>query len=100
MLYQLNRSYSAIVAMPINGTNYVNILDINNYDSFMNALEFTILPTMNPFPGPKSVLVVDNAAVHNRVSMYIMCSRFGVILIFLSVNTFYFNPIELLFNVT
>ena len=66
----------------------------------MNALEFTILPTMNPFPGPKSVLVVDNAAVHNRVPMYIMCARFGVILIFLSVYSFDFNPIELLFEVT
>jgi hypothetical protein len=86
--------------MSINGTNSVNILDINNADSFMNALEFNILPTMNPFPGPKSVLVVDNAAVHNRVPMYIMCARFGVILIFLSVYSFDFNPIELLFNVT
>jgi len=60
--------------MSINGTNSVNILDINNADSFMNALEFNILPTMNPFPGPKSVLVVDNAAVHNRVPMYIIVS--------------------------
>ena len=66
----------------------------------MNAQEFTILPTMNPFPGPKFVLVVDNAAVHNRVPMYIMCARFGVILIFLSVYSFDFNPIELLFEVT
>jgi hypothetical protein len=86
--------------MSINGTNCVNILDISNADSFMNAQEFTILPTMNPFPGPKFVLVVDNAAVHNRVPIYIMCARFGVILIFLSVYSFDFNPIELLFNVT
>lgn len=86
--------------MSINGTNSVDIIDINDADSFLFALEFIILPTMNHFPGPKSVLVVDNAAVHNRVRMYILCARFGVILIFLSVYSFDFNPIELLFNVT
>ena len=58
--------------MAINGTNSVDIIDINNAYSFLFALEFSILPTMNPFPGPKSVLVVDNAAVHNRVKMYIL----------------------------
>jgi ABC-type Fe3+-siderophore transport system permease subunit len=86
--------------MSLNGVNSVDILDINDGDSFLFVLGFSILPTMNPFPAPKSVLVVDNAAVHNRVQMYLLCARFGVILLFLSVYSFDFNPmIELLFGI-
>jgi hypothetical protein len=66
--------------MSLNGVNSVDILDINDGDSFLFVLEFSILPTMNPFPAPKSVLVVDNAAVHNRVQMYLLCARFGVLI--------------------
>ena len=81
--------------MSLNSVNSVDILDINDGDSFLFVLEFSILPTMNPFPAPISVLVV-----HNKVQMYLLCARFGVILLFLSVYSFDFNPIELLFGIT
>ena len=55
---------------------------------------------MNPFPAPKTVLVVDNAAEHNRVQMFLLCARFGVILLFISVYSFDFNPfLELVFGI-
>ena len=92
-------SVSAIATMSINGTNTVSIIGINDAESFLTILEYDVLPTMNQFPLPKSILIADNAAVHDRVQMYALCARFGVLLMFLPPYSFDFNPIELLFGI-
>ncbi len=33
--------------------------------TFDHFIEYSVLPECSPFPGPKSVLVFDNAAIHN-----------------------------------
>lgn len=35
-----------------------------NAEIFEDFIEFDVLPYCNPFPGPKSVLVVGNAGIH------------------------------------
>ena len=34
-------------------------------EAFDNFIEHSVLPYCNPYPGPKSIIVMDNAAIHN-----------------------------------
>jgi transposase len=49
---------------------------------------------MNPFPGPRSVLILDNASCHRSQELKDMCEEAGVILDFLPPYSPDFNPIE------
>ena len=46
-----------------------------NAAMFEHALEFHILPLMNPFPQPRSVLVLDGAPVHCKDRIQHMCAQ-------------------------
>ena len=92
------RSTSVIASMSIRGIESATNLPINNADTFLNVLEFDILLVMNPYPLEKSVLILDNAAVHDKVRIYALCARFGVIVLFLPTYSFDYNPIELIFH--
>lgn len=35
-----------------------------NADIFEEFIEYDVLPQCNPYPGPKSVIVMDNAGIH------------------------------------
>ena len=44
---------------------------------FEDFIEFTLLPICNPFPGPRSIIVMDNAPIHHSdvcicLGMYLM----------------------------
>ena len=66
----------------------------------VNALQFlfvlaeVILPLMSPFPGPNSVLVLDNAPVHHSRYVRPMCEAYGVRLVYLPPYANNLNPIE------
>lgn len=92
------RSTSTIASMSIRGCESATSIAINTANTFLIVLEFNILPIMNPYPLDKSVLILDNAAVHDKVRIYALCARFGVIVLFLPTYSFDFNPIELLFH--
>jgi hypothetical protein len=34
-------------------------------EAFDNFIENSVLPYCNPYPGPKSIIVMDNAAIHD-----------------------------------
>ena len=89
---------SSICTMTINGLLTCRILngETNNQDTFLQELEDNILPSMNRFPGPRSIICADNALVHAKTNMGILCDRFGLILFFLSTYSFDYSPIELL----
>jgi len=48
---------------------------------------------MNAFPGPYSVLVLDNASIHKKQQLYDLCSEKGVQLEFLPPYSPDFNPV-------
>jgi len=56
------------------------------------------LPLCNPYPGPRSVLILDNCVVHKHVSVQQMCDEAGIILELLPPYSPDFNPIEYMFN--
>ncbi|THU95223.1 hypothetical protein K435DRAFT_605534, partial [Dendrothele bispora CBS 962.96] len=35
------------------------------HDEFLVFLERNLLPVMNPYPGPRSVILLDNARIHH-----------------------------------
>jgi hypothetical protein len=37
-----------------------------NSDLFNNFVQTHILPHYNPFPGPKSIIIMDNAPIHHN----------------------------------
>jgi transposase len=57
-------------------------------------LEFQVLPFCNPYPGPASVIVLDNASIHRSERVQELCQRAGVLLEYLPPYSPDFNPIE------
>ncbi len=83
------RAVSGIAALALDGVLSVSIRDIVDQDVFLLALQYDILPLMQPWPEPRSVLILDNASVHNKL---------GVVCLYLPPYSFDFNPIELVFH--
>jgi transposase len=53
---------------------------------------------MNRFPGPKSILVMDNASWHHDEKMGPLCQQYGILLWYLPPYSPDFNPIEAFFG--
>ncbi|KAL8284352.1 hypothetical protein RB597_005053 [Gaeumannomyces tritici] len=67
-------------------------------EGFLDWLERGLLPKMNRFPGPDSILVMDNASWHKDPQVDALCRRFGVMLLYLPPYSPDFNPIEAYFK--
>jgi transposase len=65
-----------------------------NREGFKMWLETRVLPRMTRFPGPQSVLVMDNASWHHGDEIYTMCDKAGILLLYLPPYSPDFNPIE------
>ena len=52
-----------------------------NADLFIEFLEEHVIPHTNPFPGPRSVLIMDNAKIHhdNVQTYFIKIAYFSVL---------------------
>lgn len=48
---------------------------------------------MNAYPGPYSVLVLDNASIHKKQQLYDICNEKGVRVEFLPPYSPDFNPV-------
>ena len=57
------------------------------------------LPLMGQFPGPNSVLIMDNARVHHGGRVNELCEAANVLLVYLPPYSPDFNPIEKVFSV-
>ena len=55
---------------------------------------------MRPYPNVNSVLVLDNASVHDRDAIYALVGTIGAYVLFLPPYSYDFNPIELAFKVS
>jgi transposase len=72
-----------------------------NGEIFRDFIIDDLLPLCNPYPHPRSVIVMDNASVHYtfRAEIEEACTETGVILKFLPPYSPDFNPIEESFSV-
>nr|GAT47754.1 Tc1-mariner class transposase [Mycena chlorophos] len=65
---------------------------------FVEFLEQSVMPLTSPFPGPLSVLVMDNAKIHHGAEIQELAERFGVRIEYLPPYSPDFNPIEEAFS--
>jgi transposase len=70
-------------------------------DIFEDFILDDLLPLCNPYPGPRSVIIMDNASVHQSRQHRIVdaCRRRGVWVRFLPPYSPDFNPIEESFGI-
>jgi hypothetical protein len=59
-------NFSVLSALTVDGYIACNIYQgAVNGELFKDFVEFDVLPHCTPYPGPKSVIILDNAAIHN-----------------------------------
>ncbi|KAA1071658.1 hypothetical protein PGT21_050316 [Puccinia graminis f. sp. tritici] len=68
-------------------------------DGYEFYLEHILLPMMNPFPGPRSVLVLDNASFHHNGRIPDLVEARGCRVVYLPPYSPDMNPIEKGFSV-
>ena len=69
-----------------------------NKEIFLTFVCEKVLPYCNPWPGPCSIIILDNASIHRDQELQDMCNAAGVKLHFLLPYSPDFNPIELTFK--
>jgi transposase len=79
------------------------ILHLEVIDSAITSEDFLrfvqgLLPHMNEWPLPRSVLVIDNASIHKVAGIREMVEGRGARLLYLPTYSPDFNPIELAFS--
>lgn len=83
----------------INGILTAKVIqDSFNAERFLNWITDEALPCMNPYPLPYSVLVMDNAPIHQVSQIRELCETRGVKLVMLPPYSPDFNPIEPVFG--
>jgi hypothetical protein len=89
--------YSILPAISIDGIIHLEVLD--NAVTGVDFRRFVqdLLPRMNEWPLPNSVLVVDNASIHKVAGIQEMVEERGARLLYLPSYSPDFNPIELAF---
>ena len=65
---------------------------------FESWLRTYLLPAMNAYPAPRSVLVMDNCSTHRRDEVKALCAEHGVLPLWLPPYSPDYNPIELTFH--
>jgi len=72
-----------------------------NLETLLDFVLYHLLPVMNPYPLPNSVLLLDNAKIHLACNDLLtkLCKTRGVLVRFLPTYSPDMNPIELMFNV-
>ena len=98
-LFAKGTRYGILAARNYAGVMKYKILDTNtNSAEFIKFIVGDLLPLMNPYPGPNSVLVLDGASYHKSAAFRRIMNRYGIKLIFLPPYSPYLNPIELDFK--
>lgn len=93
--YNRKQRHSLLPLLGITGYLVVDVIqDSYNEERFTDWIIGKALPAMNPFPLPNSVLVMDNAPIHNEDEIRALCTERGVVLEMLPPYSPDYNPIE------
>ena len=96
--YERGSRVSAVAAADVTGFCGWG-LTTNTYtsDLFFEHFKKYILPNLNPWPYPRSILILDNAKIHQQ-EIIELCFIRGVICLFLPPYSPKLNPIEIYFG--
>jgi len=90
--------YSILPALSLDGILHTSILEgSHNGDTFLDFID-GLLDRMNPYPNPKSVIVLDNASIHHGEDAVEMVEDRGMRIEFLPPYSPDLNPIEEAFS--
>jgi transposase len=99
-----NAPHGEDTACAIAAIDYSGVFSISTFektlgsDEFLQVLCSEILPGMNSFPNPRSVLVMDNARTHPHDIIFEECRKRNIVCLFLPPYSYDLNPIELVFH--
>ena len=71
-----------------------------NGRKFLRILRDDILPICHRYPGPNSVILLDNAKIHQKPLIDALCAAHGVLVLYLPPYSPDLQPIEFVFNMT
>ena len=69
-----------------------------NAEGYDYWIEHYLLPCCNPYPAPRSVVVMDNASFHHSGRIKSLFAERGVVLVYLPAYSPHLNPIEEFFG--
>ena len=88
-----------MAAINVNGTVAYNVLPGSmNKNKLFWWTYICLIPKLSPYPGPNSVLVLDNVSFHRSIMFKALCMAYGIKIIYLPPYSPHLNVIELLFN--
>jgi hypothetical protein len=90
--------YSILPAISLDGILHLEVVENAITGADFHRFIQGLLPHMNKWPLPNSVLVVDNASIHKVAGIREMVEEQGARLLFLPAYSPDFNPIELAFS--
>jgi len=96
--FQRGDRYSVLPAMTMDGVLYLHVIRGSFSGESFLAYVAGLVKLMNPYPEPRSVLVMDNCAIHHVEGVAELCEERGVKLIYLPPYSPDFNPIEECFS--
>jgi transposase len=94
-----SEKWSLLPALTIDGyLSYFIIQGSITAEVFETFVEEQVLPYCSPYPGPRSILILDNASIHKSERLRKLCGQYGVELRFLPPYSPDFKPIEATFK--
>jgi len=94
------RGHSVLGFLVLEGMLSVAISPARGITSDMFLLDFKthLLPHLNPFPGPRSVVLCDNAVIHHIAELRLLVEAAGALLLYLPAYGYDFQPVEKCFS--
>jgi transposase len=94
--FQRSKRLSVLAALDVYGF-FAHEITEGTFDrnAFHNAMIRKIIPLMNPYPWPRSILILDNARIHCYRQLIEAVESIGGLVFFLPPYSPHLNPIEL-----
>lgn len=92
------KKYSILPAICLDGIVHLEVLENGVTGEDFRRFVQDLLPRMNKWPLPNSVLVIDNTSIHKVAGIREMVEEHGARLLYLPSYSPDFNPIELAFS--
>ena len=90
---------STIVAMGCEGVMiFKMITGTTNGETFFDFIRGSVIPCMQPFPAPGSILVMDNCSIHHIQEVKDILDQAGILLLYLPPYSPDLNPAEEMFS--
>ena len=90
--------YTILPALSLDGILHLEVVENAITGNIFHQFIQGLLPQMNEWPLPNSVLIVDNAVIHKVAGIRELVEGHGACLLYLPVYSPDFNPIELAFS--